>query len=44
VKAGVEMLGFEVGKPRLPLVPVSDALRTTLREEMDRLGLLARAG
>jgi 4-hydroxy-tetrahydrodipicolinate synthase len=44
VKAGVEMLGFAVGRPRLPLVPVSDALRATLREEMDRLGLLARTG
>lgn len=44
VKAGVEMLGFAVGRPRLPLVPVSDALRTTLRGEMDRLGLLARTG
>jgi dihydrodipicolinate synthase/N-acetylneuraminate lyase len=38
------MLGFAVGKPRLPLVPVSEALRATLREEMDRLGLLARTG
>jgi 4-hydroxy-tetrahydrodipicolinate synthase len=44
VKAAVEMLGFAVGKPRLPLVPVSDALRATLREEMDRLGLLSRTG
>ena len=40
VKAGVEMLGFAVGAPRLPLVPLSDAVRTELEAAMRDLGLL----
>lgn len=40
VKAGVEMLGFAVGQPRLPLVPVSDAVRQELEAAMRDLGLL----
>jgi 4-hydroxy-tetrahydrodipicolinate synthase len=44
VKAGVGMLGFDVGGPRLPLVEVSDALRDELRAAMDALGLSAGEG
>lgn len=40
VKAGVEMLGFAVGAPRLPLVPVTDAVRAELQAAMRDLGLL----
>ncbi|HEX6912500.1 MAG TPA: 4-hydroxy-tetrahydrodipicolinate synthase [Longimicrobium sp.] len=40
VKAGVAMLGFDVGEPRLPLVPVSDAVRQELEGAMRDLGLL----
>lgn len=40
VKAAVAMLGFRVGEPRLPLVPVSDAVRAELEREMRALGLL----
>jgi 4-hydroxy-tetrahydrodipicolinate synthase len=40
VKAGVAMLGFRVGDPRLPLVPVSDAVKQELEREMRALGLL----
>lgn len=40
VKAGVEMLGFAVGEPRLPLVPISDAVRAELEAAMRGLGLL----
>lgn len=41
VKAGVGMLGFDAGEPRLPLVEISDALRGELRAAMDALGLSA---
>lgn len=40
VKAGVELLGFAAGEPRLPLVPVSDALRGDLERAMRDLGLM----
>ena len=40
VKAGVAMLGFAVGEPRLPLVPVSDAVRREMEGAMRDLGLL----
>ncbi|HEX6037358.1 4-hydroxy-tetrahydrodipicolinate synthase [Longimicrobium sp.] len=39
VKAGVAMLGFDVGEPRLPLVPVSDAVRAELEGALRDLGL-----
>ena len=42
IKAAVEMLGFEVGEPRLPLVPVSDAVRSELRDAMREMGLGGR--
>jgi 4-hydroxy-tetrahydrodipicolinate synthase len=40
VKAGVAMLGFDVGDPRLPLVPPSDAVLRELEGAMRDLGLL----
>jgi 4-hydroxy-tetrahydrodipicolinate synthase len=40
VKAGVELLGFRVGPPRLPLVPIADAVRRELEGAMRGLGLL----
>ena len=39
VKAGVGMLGFDVGTPRLPLVEVSDAVGAELRGLMSAAGL-----
>ncbi len=39
IKAAVEMLGFAVGQPRLPLVEISDAARAELRAAMDAMGL-----
>jgi len=39
VKAAVGMLGFDVGEPRLPLVPVSDAVRREVEGAMRELGL-----
>jgi 4-hydroxy-tetrahydrodipicolinate synthase len=39
VKAAVGMLGFDAGEPRLPLVPVSDAVRRELEAAMRDLGL-----
>jgi 4-hydroxy-tetrahydrodipicolinate synthase len=44
VKAAVGMLGFAVGEPRLPLVPVSDAVRAELREAMSALGIALKEG
>jgi 4-hydroxy-tetrahydrodipicolinate synthase len=41
VKAAVAMLGYRVGEPRLPLVPVSDEVKGQVEREMRALGLLA---
>ena len=43
VKAAMELLGFPVGSPRLPLVPATDAERGEVRGALERRGLLARA-
>jgi 4-hydroxy-tetrahydrodipicolinate synthase len=40
VKAGAELLGHRVGPPRLPLVPVSDAVSREVEEAMRAAGLL----
>jgi len=40
VKAGVRLLGFEVGPLRLPLVEPSEAVLAELRQAMDDAGLL----
>jgi 4-hydroxy-tetrahydrodipicolinate synthase len=38
VKAGVGLLGFDVGEPRLPLVPVSNEVRSELEAAMREAG------
>lgn len=40
VKAAVAMLGHEVGEPRLPLVPATEAERVAIREALQEAGLL----
>jgi 4-hydroxy-tetrahydrodipicolinate synthase len=40
VKAGLELLGFSVGVPRRPVVPASDEMRSRLKAEFVKLGLL----
>lgn len=44
VKAGVAMLGFDVGPPRLPLVEASDKVRAQVAEAMREIGLLRGEG
>ena len=39
IKAAVAMLGHDVGEPRLPLVPASDAVRAELAEAMRAAGV-----
>jgi len=41
VKAAVELLGFPVGDPRLPLVAATEAERAVVRAALERRGLLA---
>jgi 4-hydroxy-tetrahydrodipicolinate synthase len=43
VKAAMELLGFAVGDPRLPLVPATAAERSTVRAALERRGLPVRA-
>jgi 4-hydroxy-tetrahydrodipicolinate synthase len=43
VKAAMELLGFPVGPPRLPLVPATEAERAEIRGVLERRGLRARA-
>jgi 4-hydroxy-tetrahydrodipicolinate synthase len=40
VKAALAMLGYRVGEPRLPLLPVTDGVRDELRRVMDEAGVL----
>ena len=40
VKAALNMQGFEVGSPRLPLTELTDAHKKTLREAMVAFGCL----
>jgi 4-hydroxy-tetrahydrodipicolinate synthase len=42
VKAALNMLGHEVGAPRLPLVEASEEEKELVREVLERHGLLAR--
>ena len=44
VKAAVGMLGFDVGAPRLPLLPASPAVLEELSGELHALGVLPAAG
>lgn len=41
VKAALELMGHEVGDPRLPLVAVSEDERATIRGALERHGLLS---
>jgi 4-hydroxy-tetrahydrodipicolinate synthase len=40
IKAALEMVGIEVGEPRLPLVPPTDEEKRAIRESLERAGLL----
>lgn len=40
VKAAVNMIGLEVGDPRLPLVPASDEEKSTIRAALEGAGVL----
>jgi 4-hydroxy-tetrahydrodipicolinate synthase len=40
LKAALNMLGADVGRPRLPLTELSEANTATLRQTMQRLGIL----
>jgi 4-hydroxy-tetrahydrodipicolinate synthase len=40
VKAALELLGWEVGEPRLPLIPCPDPVRQALKQAMAELDLL----
>ena len=40
VKAALNMQGFEVGSPRLPLTEMTDAHKATLRKAMEEYGCL----
>ncbi len=40
VKAALELLGWSVGQPRLPLLPCPDIIRQELQQAMTELGLL----
>jgi 4-hydroxy-tetrahydrodipicolinate synthase len=42
VKAAVEWLGFETGAPRLPLTPITPAIRERLVAELGALGVKQR--
>jgi 4-hydroxy-tetrahydrodipicolinate synthase len=41
LKAALNMLGADVGRPRLPLTELSEANLSTLRQTMGRLGILS---
>ena len=43
IKAAMEMLGHAAGEPRLPLTPLSEAGRKTVRLALERYGLLGPA-
>jgi 4-hydroxy-tetrahydrodipicolinate synthase len=43
IKAGLNLLGLEVGAPRLPYVELDEDERATVREMLERHGLLATA-
>jgi 4-hydroxy-tetrahydrodipicolinate synthase len=40
IRAALEMLGVQVGAPRLPLVPATDDEAATIRSALERAGLL----
>jgi 4-hydroxy-tetrahydrodipicolinate synthase len=40
VKAAVNMIGIDVGEPRLPLVPATDLEKQTIRRALTEVGLV----
>ncbi|MDE7297831.1 MAG: dihydrodipicolinate synthase family protein, partial [Lachnospiraceae bacterium] len=40
VKAAMNLMGMEVGEPRMPLTPMEAAHVDVLREELQKVGLL----
>jgi 4-hydroxy-tetrahydrodipicolinate synthase len=42
VKAALNMIGQEVGRPRLPLVEASEEEKAVIRDALERHGLLAQ--
>ena len=40
VKAGLEILGYNVGKPRLPLIEMSESGKLRLKNSMEEFGLI----
>ena len=40
VKAALNLMGYEAGEPRLPLVPMTDANKETMKAEMKKFGIL----
>ena len=40
IRAALEMMGVQVGAPRLPLVPATDEEAATIRSSLERAGLL----
>ena len=37
VKAGLSMIGFDFGKPRLPLIEMSEANKKILKKELENI-------
>lgn len=42
LKAAMDMVGFYGGTPRLPLLPANDEVRSTIRVELEKLGLMGK--
>ena len=40
VKAALNMMGYNYGKPRLPLIPMTESKKVILKTEMEKLGLI----
>jgi 4-hydroxy-tetrahydrodipicolinate synthase len=40
VKAAVNLLGFDAGDPRLPLVPATDEEKAAIRDVLSRAGVI----
>jgi 4-hydroxy-tetrahydrodipicolinate synthase len=40
VKAALNMLGYNFGEPRLPLIPMTETNKEILQTEMEKMGIL----
>lgn len=40
VKAALNLMGYDVGEPRLPLIPMSETNKESMKVEMEKFGLL----